>query len=194
MATTRAKSGKRGARGWIGVVLVLLVLIVAGFGFGLVAGVVWEEPQLAVAYLSGETEDVAWNSPSTKTAPDVAAPAMAEPPVPLVPPAANDVADPQVRRERAAEPVAAAAHPPEKMGEFSVQVGAFASSQAAEGLANDLRAKGFDVYVSPGTKAGESRWRVRVGPVATRVEAEGAANRLKQVEKLPTWILSEDSG
>jgi cell division septation protein DedD len=60
-------------------------------------------------------------------------------------------------------------------------------------LANDLRAKGFDVYVSPGTKAGESRWRGRGGPVATRAEAEGKADRLKKVEKLPTWILKEDA-
>lgn len=191
MATARAKPARRGARGWIGVMLVLLVLIVAGFGFGLVAGVVWEEPQLAFAYFSGETEDVAWNSPSTNAAPDVAAPPMIEPAAPQAP---DDVADPQLRRERATARAAAPVRPPEKVGEFSVQVGAFASSQAAEGLANDLRAKGFDVHVSPGTKAGESRWRVRVGPVATRTEAEGAANRLKQVEKLPTWILSEDAG
>jgi DedD protein len=79
------------------------------------------------------------------------------------------------------------------VGNTAVQVGAFGTSEAAERLAGSLRRKGFPVYVSPGTKAGGSRWRVRVGPLATREEAEGIAAKLKQVEKLPTWILSEDA-
>ena len=65
--------------------------------------------------------------------------------------------------------------------------------EAAERLAASLRDKGFSVYVSPGARAGEARWRVRVGPLATREEAERAASRLKKVEKLPPWILSEDA-
>ena len=56
-----------------------------------------------------------------------------------------------------------------------------------------LRSKGFPVYVSPGTNPGDSRWRVRVGPLGTRAEAEATAERLKKNEKLPTWILSEDA-
>jgi hypothetical protein len=32
-----------------------------------------------------------------------------------------------------------------------------------------------------------------VGPLATREEAESTAAQLKKVEKLPTWILSEDA-
>ena len=79
-------------------------------------------------------------------------------------------------------------------GRLAVQVGAFATSLAAEELAKSLRSKGYAASVSPGATAGESRWRVRVGPLATRDEAEATAARLKKAEKLPTWILSEDAG
>ena len=37
---------------------------------------------------------------------------------------------------------------------ISVQVGAFADSSAAEGLAEKLRTKGYPAYLSPGTAAG----------------------------------------
>jgi DedD protein len=166
----------------------MLVLIAAGFAVGMVAGVVWEDPGLVLAYLAGETEEVAWSEIGAggKSPQVAAAPAGGDRPV-----------DPQIRREQArgireggaeAPPVTA---PP--VGNVAVQVGAFGTSQAAERLADSLRGKGYPVYVSPGTKAGEARWRVRVGPLANREKAEATAARLKQMEKLPTWILSEDA-
>ena len=78
-------------------------------------------------------------------------------------------------------------------GRFAVQVGAFSENRSAERLADTLRRKGFDVYVTPGAQAGESRWRVRVGPMHTREDAERAAARLKTEEKLPTWVLDENA-
>ena len=107
-------------------------------------------------------------------APDVAAaPPAAPPPLPSA--------------DRAAAPGARAA------GKLSVQVGAFAESRAAEQLAESLRGSGLPVYVSPSAAAeGAQRWRVRVGPVRTREEAEQIASRLKTKEKLPTWVLTED--
>jgi cell division septation protein DedD len=124
--------------------------------------------------------------------PAVADPAAAEaalPPVaaaparePASPPAPGPARAPQ--SEPAPKPVPA--------GHFAVQVGAFAESEGAERLADDLRAKGFPVYVSPGAAAGGPRWRVRVGPHATREAAEQAADELERREKLPTWVLDED--
>jgi cell division septation protein DedD len=35
---------------------------------------------------------------------------------------------------------------------------------------------------------------VRVGPFATREEADRSAARLKAEERLPTWVLDEDAG
>ena len=169
------------AASWLVTVVTLLGLIVAGFAVGIVAGVIWEEPDLVMAYLSGETEEVTWNPAAGSGTPDVAAGPASEP------------VDPQVRREQEGrkkkKPIPAVAAAPR--GGLAVQVGAFASSETAERLADSLRDKGFPVYVSPGASPGDSRWRVRVGPLATREAAERAADRLKKDEKLPTWILSE---
>jgi DedD protein len=175
----------RGKAGWLATLVGLLFLIAAGFTVGMAAGVAWENPGLVLAYVAGRTEDVAWSGGDAQApAPRVAgAPAERDEPV-----------DPQIRRERAAP--AAASTPPvaaPPAGNVAVQVGAFGTSQAAEDLANSLRGKGFPVYITPGTGAAEARWRVRVGPLNTREEAEEAAARLKKVEKLPTWILKEDA-
>jgi cell division septation protein DedD len=71
-------------------------------------------------------------------------------------------------------------------------VGAFSEKSAAKTLADSLRARGYRVYLAP-TEDQPTSWRVRVGPVATRPEAEKAARKLETAEKLPTWVLGEDS-
>ena len=76
-------------------------------------------------------------------------------------------------------------------GSFSVQVGAFAESDKAEGVADDLRSKGFTVYVTPSAGSRDRRWRVRVGPMGTRGEADDLARQLKTREQLPTWVVAE---
>ncbi len=81
--------------------------------------------------------------------------------------------------------------PVEATGHFSVQVGAFAEGRAAEELATTLRGKGYDVYVSAGAGTGSTRWRVRVGPLASREAADRTASRLKAEERLPTWVVDE---
>ena len=68
-------------------------------------------------------------------------------------------------------------------------MGAFVDGKAAEDIAATLRRKGYPVrVVSPST---DSRWRVRVGPVHDRPEAELLASRLKTEEQLPTWVLRD---
>jgi len=37
----------------------------------------------------------------------------------------------------------------------------------------------------------DKRWRVRVGPVDSRPDAERLAGRLKREEQLPTWVLRD---
>jgi DedD protein len=167
-------------------VAILGLLIVAGFAVGILAGLVWEEPGLVFAHWGGETEEVVWSAGVTEG-----------PAAELAGKPARDgrPADPQVLRER--ERAGGSETPPvaaDQGGHLAVQVGAFKTSEAAERLATSLRNKGFPVYVSPGVKAGSPRWRVRVGPLATREEAESTATQLKKVERLPTWILSEDAG
>ena len=75
---------------------------------------------------------------------------------------------------------------------FAVQVGAFSEKRAAQSLADSLRERGYRVYLSP-TESDPASWRVRVGPHATRPEAEKTARRLESAQKLPTWVLGEGS-
>jgi cell division septation protein DedD len=72
---------------------------------------------------------------------------------------------------------------------FAIQVGAFGDAKAAQGVAGRLRASGYPVQVVP--PASDDRWRVRVGPIRSRVEADETAQRLKVDENLPTWVLRE---
>ncbi len=64
---------------------------------------------------------------------------------------------------------------------FVVQVGAFGEGSKAEALASELKSKGLTAYTE---KAG-SVTRVRVGPYASRGEADRAAERLKALGQSP---------
>jgi cell division septation protein DedD len=86
----------------------------------------------------------------------------------------------------AAKPVAAAPG-----GGFAIQVGAFATESTAAQLASELKRRGFPGYVAEeGTGA---RFKVRVGPLASRSEAEQVSKRLESQHRLPTWILAGKS-
>jgi DedD protein len=170
----------RRSRGWLFSVLGLALVAIPGFALGLFAGVLWEDPGLILGDLAGDTDEVAWG-PQAAPADTGAAPTEAAP-------AGDEAAAVLPTADRAANPTARAAG-----GKLSVQVGAFGESHAAEQLADSLRKSGLPVYVSPSAAAaGEQRWRVRVGPLATREEADRIASRLKAKEKLPTWVLTED--
>jgi cell division septation protein DedD len=113
------------------------------------------------------------------------------------PPASEPAPKPAASPERSPAPVAtkpaaksAAAAP---AGRYAVQVGAFGESDAAEKLAERLRGRGYSSYVLASTD-GDSRWRVRVGPVPERATAEALATKLEKNEKLPTWVLDEGQG
>jgi len=91
-----------------------------------------------------------------------------------------------VQQARAAEATPPVSAPPP--GGMAVQVGAFAERRVADQLIAKLESKGFDAYAAAGDGGA---WRVRVGPYRDRGSADKAAARLKQEEKLPTWVLEE---
>ena len=72
---------------------------------------------------------------------------------------------------------------------FSIQVGAFGNSVRADDLAEQLGSAGYPVQILEPDD--DDRWRVRVGPIEGRDEAEALALRLKREDRLPTWVLSE---
>jgi len=240
MADTHTRDGsrRRGQGGWIGALAALIALVAVGFLGGALIGFLWEEPRLVMAYLSGDTESVAWSDPTpeiegpAEPERDVAAAPPAEPaaapapkakpapapapkpapvakpapaPAPVAKPAPVPVAKPApvpvAKPAPAPAPVAKQAPAPEPApqqsaaipsGRFAVQVGAFAESTSAESLVAQLKKRGYAAYLSP-APSGSARWRVRVGPLRTRPDAERMAEKLKQTEELSTWVLDESA-
>jgi len=88
-----------------------------------------------------------------------------------------------------AAPARAAARPAAQRaaaGSFSIQVGAFSSEKAARQLAGELGKHGYAAYLMD--EGHGARWKVRVGPIRTRSEAEAVSAKLKREQRLPTWI------
>jgi cell division septation protein DedD len=167
------KDVKKAGPGWIATIAGALLLIVAGFGVGLVAGAAYEEPELVVDHLAGKTTEV----PLPEKAPlrvreDTKDAAEAEAAAP------------------ATETRAVASAPPATG--FAVQVGAFATGSAADGLAAELTKLGHAAYVADEGGHG-ARYKVRVGPIASRAEADALADKLKREQRLPTWVLARNA-
>lgn len=221
MDATARHSKRIAGQGWLSTLLGVFVLVAGGFALGLVVGVISEEPELVVGHVSGRTTEVEWSagedgggvaaamppdwptiersaarddtgigSAVERALPPVAAPRESKP--------SPDVA-------RASSPIPASGTPPRRASDevavpqvaakadgtsrFAIQVGAFQAAKAAQGVAEGLRANGYPVQVL--APQSDDRWRVRVGPIATRTEADETAQRLKVEENLPTWVLRE---
>ncbi|HMN78167.1 MAG TPA: SPOR domain-containing protein [Burkholderiaceae bacterium] len=110
--------------------------------------------------------------------------------------AARDVSAAQADAARAkalleGKPVAAADAPPSAAGaaRFVVQVGAFTDPAAVKSTRAKVERLGLTTYTQVAQTSAGERTRVRVGPFATRAEAERAAARIKAAD-LPTVILA----
>jgi len=86
-----------------------------------------------------------------------------------------------------AKPAAAAAA--EDNGRFVVQVGAFADAEKAKEVRQKLEKAGLKTYTNVAKTSDGERTRVRVGPFASRAEADKAASKVKGLS-LPAAILS----
>jgi DedD protein len=209
---------RREGRGLVAVLFGTALLGLIGFGLGIVAGLVLEEPSLLLDYVTGRTTSARLEpSPAVPTANAAAADtAPSAPPAGPPPPVSTAPREPEAKAEPAAveppAPAPVASAPPAAKPEpkplappapeptpspahvgqtgYSVQVGALADSASAEQLAAKLQKRGYAVYVTPSAEPTARRWRVRVGPVATREEAQRLAAELER-EKLPTWVLAE---
>ncbi len=187
--------------GWPSIIAVLVVATAAGLSVGVIAGITWEEPGLVVGHWSGQTEGIDWGvGAEGPEAGELAAdgaipdtPSVAAPP-PLGSRKLPDAAVSDRARSRAGASASSARKAaPTSMrpaAGFAVQVGAFSEKRAAQALSDLLRAHGYPVYLSP-TEGDPASWRVRVGPLGTRPEADQTARRLESAEKLPTWVLGE---
>lgn len=172
--------------GWFATLGGAAILIVLGFGIGLVAGAAWEEPELVMDHFAGRTTEVplaidgGFDGAAGEPGPSPARPLGAK---------TRELAAPEEPATGARPPVSASRT---LRGGHAIQVGAFDGRSGAEGLVRELEAAGFPVYVIEDT-GGSARFKVRVGPVAERGQAEALAARLKRDHRLPTWILTRDT-
>lgn len=71
-------------------------------------------------------------------------------------------------------PAPAAQSPATAAGDYAVNFGSYASSADADRIVKALSGLQLTSYAEPTTVAGKSAWRVRIGPFATRADAETA--------------------
>jgi DedD protein len=102
------------------------------------------------------------------------------------PPAPADTKAAAPAPEKAA-PKAAAPPPAGKSSSVTLQVAAFGDQATAGNLATRLKAKGYAAYVFDG-QSGPSRFKVRVGPLADKSEADKVSARIKRDEGLSPFI------
>jgi cell division septation protein DedD len=78
----------------------------------------------------------------------------------------------------AAEPAKSAASTPPAAGNWWAQLGSFSARDNADRLVRQLRAKGYAMDMSKVSAAGKELYRVRAGPVHSRMEAQALQARL----------------
>jgi len=177
------QNGGRRNTGWISTLVALVVLVAAGFLCGALAGFLWEEPGLVLAYLSGKTEPVEFSQPAvaaeppgfserTELAPTLDAPEKA--PVVEASPAAPAPA-PEVAVEREElEPIAPVKAP--------AAPAARAVDKPVEKKPVVAPAKPAPVKVAPAKVASATpggRFSVQVGAFADRASADKLVSKLK---------------
>jgi DedD protein len=214
MTTEERKRPQAQRAGWLATLAGVLLLVAVGFGVGLVAGTAYEEPELVAEHLAGRTVEVALGpvaedaarapADDVAAAPPPPAPGVVEPlPTPLGAGALDDSREGRLMRPApsavaarsagaaaapTAKPAAQAAKPAAREAGFAIQVGAFATEATAQQLARELGKRGFPSYVA--SEGAGARFKVRVGPIASRSEAEQLSGRLKSEHRLPTWIMA----
>lgn len=77
-------------------------------------------------------------------------------------------------------------------GAYTIQVASFADKKGAETLSQKLKKKGYDAYVAAGEVPEKgTRHRVRIGHYPSRTEAQKAAERIQEAEKLSFLITAD---
>ena len=172
-------NGDRRSKGWVSTLVALVVLVVVGFLCGALAGFLWEEPGLVLAYLSGKTQPVEFSEPDAVAAepPGYAENAelapgahakLAEVEAPPAEPAPDVAAEP---RDEGADEIAPA-KPPAPPAEKPVE-----KKQPVIAPAKPAPTKTAPAKIASLEPAG--RFSVQVGAFADRASADKLVARLK---------------
>ena len=116
-------------------------------------------------------------------------PAVKPEPKPAKPAANDDAARAAALLNGTAAPAAAKSSASEAEGRFVVQVGAFADVAKAREARLKVEKTGLKTYTQVAETKDGKRIRVRVGPFATKAEADKAAAKIKALD-LPAAILT----
>jgi cell division septation protein DedD len=97
---------------------------------------------------------------------------------------------PEVKKQTPAPKTQETAAPEntKRNGGWTVQVNAYGNEKDAQALAKKLKDKGYDSYVTFTTIKGRAWYRVRVGRLETREQAQALQETLKQKEDLSNSI------
>lgn len=89
--------------------------------------------------------------------------------------------------EPAAKP-ARVSEPKVPKGAAVIQVFSSADQEQAERIRERLVKGGYKAYLSPVETGGKTMYRVRIGPYGSRSDADTAAENVRKVYKLDTWV------
>lgn len=137
-----------------------------------------EMPAPKAARATPEKGEPAPRAAEAVSKPDAAKPVMALTEKPSTAPTAQGGGDAR-RAQAPTDGKVADKTPVEREGRYVVQVGAFAESVAAREVRQKLEKLGLKTYVQVAETAQGNRVRVRVGPFATREEADRALAKIK---------------
>lgn len=144
------------------------------------------QPEIAISIPSQDGEDFASRivpvpadpeSQPTPPAPDAASAQPAEAAPAAVAETGTDTAPPAAAPTKPLEAPAAVAPP--AAGAYAVQVGVYADAGNVKKLQDKLAVQGVKTYTENLATAGGNRIRLRLGPYATRSEAEQGVQALK---------------
>ena len=140
------------------------------------------KPMVSAPGVAATDEEVAaLSSPMTASRP------IETPSQPAGVPADVEEAAPLVAPDEPADK--ASSRTPSELASWTVQVGSFGSESNAMGLRDRLRQKGYPAYVDSIKGNTKVFYRVRVGPMIQRSEAELAQARLSKDEQLKSLVV-----
>ena len=144
----------------------------------------------AVANPAPLSPDQGLSAKEEVVAPAAATAAKSAPGVAAAPPAPAPSVSPATKTETAkAEPEKpTTAESKEGTARFVVQVGAYADADKARDVRRKLEKAGLKTYTHVAETKEGKRTRVRLGPFATREEADKAADKAKQLEFTPAVL------
>lgn len=130
-------------------------------------------PQQAAAAPASNAPDPASSAPPVAASPAPVKPTPARPAAAPVSTPAAPAPTPTPTPSKA-EPKSATS----TTGAWAAQVGSFSKQATADSVAADLKAKGFKAFVVVHKDGKTTYHRVRVGPVATRADADALAKKI----------------